>query len=684
LTNIVRSRTASEQLNDEPASRFLFQLWLTTVLFLAGIALVATAVLMGEKVPVHDDAFYAQFCLLKAAFYPPQPVKNSAYIFVCLAVPFLLSGSYFLSRILVEKIPRDRLTLSLRYANIANGLFFVWCLWPMVYCPVPAMQSELPDWLAYTWFFEGRPVFTFPRVVLFGMALALGWYFRAAAPSSKNRKLAFLIVGVTWLLIVVTRFYVPAEINDEWRFTHHFNPLVFGLSQVGNGRHYLDFPHRYGGYIEFLAPIVSFFPRRLGTILVLFGLLNVGAMAALLLSLRLLIRSPLQLLLAGWALLGILAVDAGDNYYQNAVVRELFPALGLLAAVAYLRRPGFYLYGLVTVLSVLAPLWNQESGMILWVSWTATLIVREISAGSFRKIGLHLAIQALALVGAVAKFAFYLRMVSGHWPDPNLLFVSNYLFIGLGYFCLRMLVPDAWMLVAAIYAMGLAAVIHLYWRRAFSWRTHALFMICLMSIGFFSYFTARSAESNLVDVAWLVPVLVGLVLSETGELIASKQLSGYSWMLLWPVIAIQVWWALLFVLALPTLTAESVAKLSDLKVDLSGTPFGKNVAFVQSQAEPSERLFILSDQAGFYYYLSDTISELPLGSTDEFIWNKDIDGLVAAIDSRQIPKLFVDKNFFETRIYNDDVYDRLSNAIAQSYRLEAVSPSERVMLYVPR
>jgi hypothetical protein len=485
-------------------------------------------------------------------------------------------------------------------------------------------------------------------------------------------------------LVVITRFYVPVEISDQWRFAHHFNPIVFGLNQVAEGRHYLvQFPHRYGGYIEFLAPILGWFPRRVETVLILFGTLNVLAMACLLGVVRLLIRSPLQLLLAGWGLLAVLTVG-DDPYYQSSVAREFFPALGLLLAIVYLCRGGWLLYGIVSAVAALAPLWNPDTGIVLWCSWTMTLIVRDVAENSFRRIFPNLAVQTLLLLGAVGAFALYLRMLSGAWPDLALLFVFQKAYIGLGYFCLPILVPDVWALVVAIYALGLCVAAIFYLRKAFSWRTHALLMLSLMGIGFFSYFMGRSAESNLVNASFLVPVLLGLLLSETRGQIALGRVSRLAWLLLTPLICVQVWWALLFALALPTLTERSGEKLLDSRTELSTTPFGKSAAFLQAHVQPQERLYLLSDQAGFYHYLTNTGSDLDLPSTDEFIWTKDIDRLVTAIDSRRIPKLVVDRNFFEVRIYKDEIYDRLDHAIAQSYRAEATGPEGRLTLFVPR
>ena len=58
--------------------------------------------------------------------------------------------------------------------------------------------------------------------------------------------------------------------------------------------------------------------------------------------------------------------------------------------------------------------------------------------------------------------------------------------------------------------------------------------------------------------------------------------------------------------------------------------------------------------------------------------------LIAALDSGQLPKLFVDQNFFEDDTYRPEIYQQIQQAISGHYQAKAASPSGRVILYVPR
>jgi hypothetical protein len=93
---------------------------------------------------------------------------------------------------------------------------------------------------------------------------------------------------------------------------------------------------------------------------------------------------------------------------------------------------------------------------------------------------------------------------------------------------------------------------------------------------------------------------------------------------------------------------------------------------------------MLSGQSGFYYYLTDTVCPIKVPEPGMLFWSEDINKLIAALDSGQLPKLFVDWNFFHDDTYRPEIYQQLQLAISEHYQAEAASPSGRVILYVPR
>ena len=542
-----------------------------------------------------------------------------------------------------------------------------------------------PDWLSYKWFFIAHPFFTMGRFLSVASALVIGWIFLGQTSTAANRNGALAFLMVIYLLLLPFDFYAPSEIDERWLFDNHFNPLVYALGQAIGGHHFLiDFPHIYGGYVEFLAPILSLLPHRPETILLAFGILKVIGMVALFATARVLITSPIHLVLTGCSLMGILCILSSDNYYQFSVVRILFPALGLCAAVLYLRSSGNGFYLIASLLASLASVWNLDTGLALWMSWTLMLLARAGSEGRARRIPAQLLVQVLLLVVAWAVFWIYLRIASGRWPDAMLLFSFQSVYAGSGFLCVRLLVPDAWLLVLAIYAAALATVAVSYFRRTVSWKIHALLLMTLMGIGLFAYFMGRSCESNLVTVSWPVPLILGLLLSEIGNLHARGELPRAARTMALPALFVQLWWALLFALAFPNLAQESFARLAAWQLPSATTPFGRNATFVRSQTHPRESLLILSNQGGFYHYLSETLDASGLPSTDEWLYTAQVDRLLASLNAQQFPKLITDRNFFDVEFYNHDIYPRINEAIARNYRLSATSPTGNLKLYVPK
>ena len=134
-----------------------------------------------------------------------------------------------------------------------------------------------------------------------------------------------------------------------------------------------------------------------------------------------------------------------------------------------------------------------------------------------------------------------------------MLFYFQKLVLGSGYFCLGLVVPDMWIFVVTIYVIGLAVVFHASLHRRIKWLTPVTLMISLLGIGIFSYFTGRSAESNLVAVSFPAVLLCGILCAEGDVLTALRRLPETTRYALMPARIALFWWSFLLVAALPDL-----------------------------------------------------------------------------------------------------------------------------------
>ncbi len=668
------------------AQRLLLILWLTAVFGIVGLGIVAAIVWCLVPPLVFDQAFLGQFGMQAGYFYADQPRKSLAFEIGCLAAPFAIAASYVFSRFLVAMWKDSFLPAALRGAVWISSLFILWCYLPLAYCPDPPLDAMPPSWLLSKWFFAHRHLLAWPRFVSLGLYVAFDFFLARRRPSARDLDLTLLVLLGIVILLFPGNVYPPVQMDGGWRFAVHFGVISHALSQVINGHHLLvHFSHLYGGYVEFLGPILALFPRRIETLLIPFPLLNAATLAASLFCARLVIRYPQMLLVTGIALLALECIATSeDHYYQHGPIRTLFPTFGLLAALFYFRGPNRFKYGLVSVIAALAPLWNFDSGIVLWLSWTATLASRQLSSRKLVSAAIQPGIQAVFLAAAVLGYLLYLRLVSGLWPDVGAFFTYQALVLNSGFFCVGMLVPDLWVIVLVIYLIGLITAFHFYYEKKSTWKTDFVFMLSLLGIGQFLYFIGRSAECNLIAAGYGAVFLVGVLFSESRRLVTFKRLPRITWALLLPFGLIPLWWAFVFTFAFPTLLAQSGTVLRTWD-DQTPTPFRSNAGFVQKWTVPGEETFMLSNQSGYYYYLSGTVCPINIPGPSEMMLTRHLEILEASLDSARLPKLFVEQDYFgNNNGLRDDVDRRLKNSIAEHYRAEAVSPTGQVTLYVPR
>jgi hypothetical protein len=654
----------------------------TVTLTAVGLAAIAAAFWYATPPIPHDAAFAAQVTVDSAQFYAGQPAKTRAYEAAALAAPVLVALVFFAAR--------NRLAAcseAFRRGIVWTGfalllLLFIWCAFPMVYCPKPPLALVPPRYMFMPVEFP-RPWLTPFSFCTIAGGVLLGFLFLARRFRHPN--LVMIPLLTLWFVLAPVRFYAPDEINYAPRFTYHLNSVFHALSQSVNGRHYLvDFPHIYGGYVEILAPFIRLFPRTLKVPLLAMAVPGVLGLLTLLLSARLIIRPPVLLWVCGLGLFATTYMISTDPYYNYNLARAVLPSIAVWLSILYFRRPGRTLYGATSVLAAIATVWNLDTGVVLWASWAGTLFIMEITARRWRRAFIQVAIQAGLLIAIWLAFFIYLRLVSGAWPDPGLVLYFQTFVLSSGYFCLPLLVPDTWLLLAGLYLIGLATALIFYFRGQANWKTHVTLMLSLLGIGLFSYFMGRSAESNLLGGMYTAILLLGLLTGEALRLARAGKLPAVAPFFFAPYLLALGWWSALFLADQPSLLIRTVQMRYHWSHPVE-TPVLKNAAFVKAWTRPGEDdICILSGQSGVYYYLSDTVSVRPLPGTIEWLRRRDFDALLTAIRQRSIAKLFDEDSFYALKMYRPDIYASLRDTIAQNYRVVATSDVGNLHLCVPR
>ncbi len=633
----------------------------------------------------HGPAFDAQFAVPDSYFYADQPAKTVAYQLSCLAVPLLLMISWRIAFKWAMRLSNRTIDRTILVGLVLYFLLMVSCLWPVIYCPDPPFWIIPPAWIVLP-FAYSQPFYSPLRLLVLAGAVAFEFYLLTHPSSRRNTRRVLLSLVALWILMIPSRFYLSCEISDDPHYQYHLNAVLDALSQTVNGHHLLvDFPHIYGGYIEMLAPLIRLFPRDPGVLITALALPNIIALLCQLLIVPLLIRPPAVQFVCGLALLGVNCLGSADDInYSFITVRFFFPSIGLLVAILYFSQPGILRYAFATLVAALASIWNLDTGVVLWLSWFVSLLVSRLMQKDFRGVVRHLLVQSLALAAVWTAFFLYLWVAAGQRPEISLLFYFQIFVIDSGYFFLRLLFPDMWVFIVTIYVISLALVVASYTRGEATSMTSIILMVTLFGVGSFSYFMGRSAAPSLVAVSYPAVLLAGIFCAKGEFLVRRKKLPPLTRFFLLPPKIALFWWAFLMVAAVPDFLHHSAHVAHNWSNPVE-TPFRQNVAFVTSHVRPCEdRVFFVSNHSGIYSYCSETTRPIKIPGMIELMRACDMDKLVAAIQARQINKLFVEQNFYDLPVYRPDVYTRIQDAVRKNYQPMATSPNGRLILYAPR
>ena len=388
--------------------------------------------------------------------------------------------------------------------------------------------------------------------------------------------------------------------------------------------------------------------------------------------------------MCGFGLLAVTYLVAFPPTYVYSTPRGFFPALGVLLAALYFRRPAVGRYLAVSAVVAVGSIWNIDTGLVLWLAWTLTLVAGEAAARRWRDAGRQAVVQATFLVVAWTAFVLYLRVASGQWPDPRLLFHFQSMVVKSGYFCVALIVPSVWIFVVLLYLTGLVVAALSHFQGRVDARARLVLLLSLTGVGMFSYYMGRSAESNLIAVCPPGILLFGLLADGVGARVRGRFLPPETRWFFAPWLMMISWWAFLFFVQMPVLLGRD-AQVVRAWLPHAATPFEADAATVATWVRPGEGdVYFLSGHSGFYYYLTRTTRPVRVPGNVELLEMRDMNGLLAAIRGRRMAKLVVDANFFAMEMYRPEVYEELTRAIAENYRAAARAPGGKVVLYVPR
>jgi hypothetical protein len=453
----------------------------------------------------------------------------------------------------------------------------------------------------------------------------------------------------------------------------NLNTTLYPIAQAVAGQRVLvDFLPQYGCYAEMLKPWFKVIGLSVSKVSATLAGLQIISLACMAFSLSRLMRSG-WLLLTGVAMLLWLmeiwheATSRGyDPYIQYDPIRVIFPALSLVAAWAYLRRPTAVRAAAAGLLGGLAVWWNIDSGAVTLASLLGLILARTLSeglahgagAGRWRGLGSLAAAAGMAALG-LAGFYVILCLDAGQRVDLSPVLRYQNLFYISGFNMLRMPAsPHLWHAVVGMYVLGLTVPLGvLAVRRPLGVDDGMMLYLSVLGLGLFSYYQGRSHNHVLMLCVWPAGMLA-LVWCD-------RQLTAARYGLLPRTSAAA---------ALPALAVAALCALSlwrsggeILQINRREWQLGRQmpslthipggVAYIKGELRPGEPCAILSSWQTAYFLATPRRSAFTGQSFYECLLLSDVAHYLDQIRGRRAARLFTERAvapITDTQIFGPD------------------------------
>jgi hypothetical protein len=503
------SEFSKEGISIETANQSWLVLGSLSLGLLVYVAMAVALVLWAHPYVPGSGAFMPEF----RVYVRPEPMERMLYLVGLASIPTLPTLFYGLLVRWSRRFPRlrhrlaDPYLLGLRDGLIAGGV--------LAWLGFLAQRSQIPG-ASYYVAAICLPAVLAPLAAVHA-STARPWAVRWAAAG---------VILSAWALL----FWERSEIGSHLSSALHFDLLLGAVNQVMHGRTILvDTTSQYGIFYPYVAAaVVAPFGLSASHLSLFFVGLSLPTLALvyLIYARKMGSGSP-------WALVCLLATLAvihpslngalfnyrvGVVYYQYFPLRVICGVFFLWFSGVYFQRPsrGLMLAGYLAAGASL--LWNADTGMVVLVAWTASLMVDAVSRGSSSRVAPiaarvagHLALLALTLVASVGGYALFAWTRSGRLPDLKAYWQFQEIFYSAGFAMLPMRRCELWQPIIFLYLVVVAGAV----RRALQGTADAAsrwnLFVALYGLGIFSYYQGRSNVLCLGAVLYPAMILACLL-----------------------------------------------------------------------------------------------------------------------------------------------------------------------------
>ena len=535
--------------NDDPALKESVLVWLFSMFCTAFVYWCVAQVIVSVYHPdINASLAEAQRVLIDTTGCRPEPVEAMLFRVGVIIMVLGLLGFYtlFSKMQFIKDIARKPLFLVISLIPLALLILMIWLDFtaqnPFVKDGGDMIQNSR-DFVGKTnfdfyfdGFFLGNNLMLYTFILV--PALACLFFFGIKKFNWEDNKIFNIatsgigytvLVGVIIACAGMSMFYFPYAYENKY----DFNAVYYSMTQVNAGLPILvnGFKTTYGLYPHFLNLIFCFTGLNVLKFSVVMGSLIGLAFAANFYSLKQYVSNKVILFLGMLTVIffPFLNFKFGQNFDCNFAfypIRYIIPSTLILLATLYFKKRSKILYWVTTAVQAFLVLWNPEIGLVCFLSWLAVNTFIDFYTPenkiAVKKIIIHWVAGFGILIGAFYVYKLLILVAYGVAPDFSELFSTIAVFAKVGSSLLPMKVVHPWNIVAVVIMLGTTYAISKWYKKEITPKAAAVFLLSVLSIGFFVYFEGRSHNWQLAQSSCMSLILLTILGDELWTVVKSK------------------------------------------------------------------------------------------------------------------------------------------------------------------
>ncbi len=373
------------------------------------------------------------------------------------------------------------------------------------------------------------------------MPLILALFFGLMQKRNYDEKKSFnnFFSFIGWSSAILLMIYAIAiscfEFPYTWQNKNDFDTIYFSMVQVHSGNPMLvdGFTNTYGLFPHFLNPIFQVIGLSISKFTAVMGILIALCFFCQTFFLHHFTKNRVLFFFGAMSIFFLPYLNhrlqtAYDSEFAIYPIRIITFSLLLFLSCFYLKSKSNKIFFIISILQGIFAIWNPEIGGVVFVAWMAFLVYVNFYTADGKIAYLDIIKKLASTIGILllvfVVYACIIKLRYGSFPDFIGMYMFVYAFASLGIYVIPMALVNPWQLFAFIYIVGLFYSIVQLYNKKITPKASAIFLMSILGIGLFSYYTGRSHNWNLVSFSAVALILLVLLTDELWVLIKQTNL----------------------------------------------------------------------------------------------------------------------------------------------------------------